>query len=250
MASRYPNRSLSWPILWAGVELIAESEECVLKSYLCPAGVWTLGWGATSNIGPRMTWTQDQADEDLLMRLNILVGRIIPMCRVKPDEHELAAFCSLADNIGLLGFSKSTVLRLHNAGDKAGAARAFKLWNKATVNGKLVVMDGLVTRRSREAALYIQVDEHAHSEPMPHAVAPESKLTESPIMRSGIATATAGGVAVISQVGDDAGKWSDRFAAVAQNFGVSPIVLLGIGLVVAGCVVMYWRHKQRQEGWA
>ena len=47
MASKLPNPSLAWPIVMAGVALIAQAETCRLKAYRCPAGVWTCGWGET-----------------------------------------------------------------------------------------------------------------------------------------------------------------------------------------------------------
>ena len=57
---------------------------------------------------------------------------------------------SLAYNIGMGNFSASTLLRKHKAGDHAGAAAQFAVWNKA--NKK--VMAGLTRRRAAEAALY------------------------------------------------------------------------------------------------
>jgi lysozyme len=49
------------------------------------------------------------------------------------------------------GFLTSTVLRKHNAGDKPGAADAFRMWVKS--GGR--VMKGLQRRREAERALYI-----------------------------------------------------------------------------------------------
>ena len=36
-----------------GINLIKEFEGCRLKAYKCPAGVWTIGYGHTSNVKPR-----------------------------------------------------------------------------------------------------------------------------------------------------------------------------------------------------
>ena len=51
-----------------GLKLIREFEECHLKAYRCPAGVWTIGWGNTRHADGRPvregdTLTQAQADE-------------------------------------------------------------------------------------------------------------------------------------------------------------------------------------------
>jgi GH24 family phage-related lysozyme (muramidase) len=58
---------------------------------------------------------------------------------------------SLAYNIGLGNYATSTVLKRHKAGQYAGAANAFLLWNKA--GGK--VLPGLVLRREDERSLYM-----------------------------------------------------------------------------------------------
>ena len=66
------------------------------------------------------------------------------------NAHQTAGMVSLAYNIGLGNFGKSSVLRLHKAGDFAGAQGSFGAWNKAA--GK--VMPGLTRRRAAEAAIY------------------------------------------------------------------------------------------------
>jgi lysozyme len=58
---------------------------------------------------------------------------------------------SLAYNIGMAAFGRSSVLHRHNAGAHDKAADAFLLWNKA--GGK--VLPGLVRRRNAERALYL-----------------------------------------------------------------------------------------------
>jgi hypothetical protein len=71
-------------------------------------------------------------------------------------------------------------LRPQNRGDHAAAARAFGLWNKARVNGKLTELRGLTSRRAAEAALYLRPSDGKPA-PMPQAVAPESRIAASPI---------------------------------------------------------------------
>ena len=48
-----------------GVSLIKSFEGCRLKSYKCPAGVWTIGFGHTAGVKEGDTITQEQADEYL-----------------------------------------------------------------------------------------------------------------------------------------------------------------------------------------
>lgn len=135
----------------AGLDIIREFEGLRLKAYVCPAGVLTIGYGSTgSHVKPGMVITEAQADELLrsdLRRFEDAVATAAP----KATDNQFSAMVSLAFNIGVAAFTRpSTVLRRHLAGDHAGAADAFAMWNKA--GGK--VLPGLVRRRAAEAALY------------------------------------------------------------------------------------------------
>ncbi|MGE0725170.1 MAG: lysozyme [Alphaproteobacteria bacterium] len=128
---------------------------------------WTVGWGCT---GPEIVegtaWTQEQADAELLARVEELDRQIVGELEVETTTNQRAALIILAYNIGIgrhadrrrgikgLGLRGSTLLRLLNAGDVAGAADQFLVWNKA---GGLV-MAGLVTRREAERALFLTPD--------------------------------------------------------------------------------------------
>ena len=48
------------------LKLIRDSEGCKLNSYKDCIGIWTLGYGQTQGIKQGMTWTQQQADDDLI----------------------------------------------------------------------------------------------------------------------------------------------------------------------------------------
>jgi len=55
----------------AGLSLIKEFEGLSLKSYICPAGVWTIGWGHTGpDVKANMTISETKADE--LLRQDVL----------------------------------------------------------------------------------------------------------------------------------------------------------------------------------
>jgi GH24 family phage-related lysozyme (muramidase) len=66
------------------------------------------------------------------------------------SQHQFDAMVSFAYNIGVANLAGSTLLKLHKAGDFAGAQQQFGRWNKAA--GK--VLPGLTRRRAAEAALY------------------------------------------------------------------------------------------------
>lgn len=255
-----PDPSLPWPIPRPAVALIAEFESCRLRAYRCPAGVWTVGWGETAGVAPGMVWTQAQADQRFCDSLIAFTQQVQQLLTAHAEPNQLGALVSLAYNIGMAAFTRSSVLKAHNAGDAQAAARAFGLWNKARVNGVLTVLAGLTRRRAAEAALYLTPEPGEHVERMPQAVATESKLAESPMMRGG-ATTVAGGAAVAApalapvlehvETAKGAMATLKALADQAQEFlGFPPIVLVGVALVAAGWLVMHWRAKQREQGWA
>jgi len=145
--------SASWQSIAA--PLIQHYEAFRADAYLCPAGVWTIGWGSTGpDIKRGMRWTRAQADARFAADLEHFGAQVMRMVRVPLQPHEQAALVSLVYNIGAANFAASTLVRKLNAGDRAAAATQFAVWNKARVNGKLVVLKGLVARRAHEARIF------------------------------------------------------------------------------------------------
>lgn len=266
-----PTPTLAWPIAWEAVKLIALSESLQLRAYKCPAGVWTCGWGETDGVKPGMVWTKAYADKRLLESLIEYKDRVLDLCKVAPTATQLGALVSLAYNIGLGALAKSSVLKAHNRGDRQAAARAFGLWNKAKVGGKLQALPGLTLRRAKEAALYLTpvVEAEAgaasvEAPTMPQAVQAESALVKSPIMQSGAATAATGALTLLSSIAEPAKQAQEHLqtvtatatqahataSTVANLLGVQPLTLVAVAMLVAGCVAVYWRFKQRREGYA
>lgn len=157
----------------AGAELLTESERIRLKAYFCPAGVPTIGRGHTKGITAQMvrdgyTITADQ-ERTMFVEDMVEWERDVKAClKRKPNENQLAAFICLAYNIGINGFKNSTVVREFEKGNDTAAAAAFAMWNKATVDGKKVVMRGLVIRRAKEAALFLAPE--TGTDPIPQSV--------------------------------------------------------------------------------
>lgn len=134
------------------VELVKTFEGCRLKAYLDVGGIWTIGWGYTSNsVGPNTVWTQGQADEMLKVKLYEFYVGVKEMVGIPVKIEQLEALTSLAYNIGLGALRKSTLLKKLNKCDIEGAADEFLRWNK--VNGKVV--DGLTRRRQKERELFL-----------------------------------------------------------------------------------------------
>lgn len=249
-----PDHALPWPICWAGVLLIASAEGLRLKAYKCPAGIWTCGRGETDGVTPTTVWTQAQADQRFLEALSERAQQVLALCTEHPTDNQLAAMVSLAYNIGMGAFAKSSVLKAHNRGDSQAAARAFSLWDKARVGGVLQPLAGLTARRAAEAALYLRPEDDAPHQVMPQAVAAESTLAASPIAQSGAATAGLGALGVVSQAGDQIGAVSSTVGTaksfVTDTLGIPASWFLPLVMIAAGVVVVVYRQKQRREGWA
>lgn len=250
-----PDPKLPWPIPLEAVELIADAEGLRLKAYRCPAGVPTIGWGHT---GPDVVlgvtvWTKEQADMALLVDITERASAVRSKCTQMPTANQLGAMVSLAYNVGIEGFAKSTVLKRHNAADWQAASRAFGLWNKARVDGVLKELAGLTARRAAEAALYLMPEGDAPMLDMPQAVEAETSMAESPINKGGIAAAGTGVIAILSEAGTSLGGLREPLGAVrdfmASTLGVPPSWILPIMLIGVGGAVVYWRWKQRQKGW-
>lgn len=148
--------------------------------------------------------------------------------------------------------ARSSLLKAHNRGDHAAAGRAFAMWNKAKVKGRLTVLPGLTARRAAEAALYLRPEPDSWRQPMPQAVASEPALAASPTVQSGAATAGVGALALIGQAGDTIGPIKatvDTAKSFASDtLGVPPgYVLPGLALVL-GAVVLWRRYGQRAGG--
>lgn len=149
-----------------GVALIRAAENCArhlgagkFAAYPDPASggaPWTIGWGSTGpDIKPHTIWTQAQCDArqeaDLAARAAQISQFLGP---VPTTQNQFDALMSLAYNIGVGGEERSSVMRLHKAGDHAGAAAAFLLFDEAAHK----VEPGLTRRRKAEATLYATPD--------------------------------------------------------------------------------------------
>lgn len=135
-----------------GIALIKEFEGLRLLAYLDVAGVWTIGYGHTATARRKQKITREQAYmlliEDLAAR-EPLVSRALSR---PPAQNQFDAMMSLAFNIGVNAFTKSTLLNRFNAGDTAAAANQFLRWVYA--GGRKV--PGLTRRRRAERALFLR----------------------------------------------------------------------------------------------
>jgi lysozyme len=138
-----------------GIELIKLFEGCKLKSYKCPAGIWTIGYGNTfyldgSKISMGQKISQDEADMLLLKLLPKYEAIVDRNIKVIVNQNQYDALVSFCWNCG----SSESLFRLVNI--KATDEIIHKWWTTHYVMGGGKVLAGLVRRRKVEADLFIK----------------------------------------------------------------------------------------------
>lgn len=133
-----------------GIDLIKSFEGLRLKSYQDSVGVWTIGYGTTRGIGPGMSITTEQAERMLMNDIARFEPELDKQAKVSLSQSQWDALMSFIYNLGSANLGSSTLLKLLNSGDYAGAAEQFPRWNKA--GGQ--VLAGLTKRRAAERAMF------------------------------------------------------------------------------------------------
>lgn len=137
-----------------GLAILQYFESCRLEAYWDADGkVWTIGWGDTGpDVVQGLRITQAKADERLQRRLDReFVPGVLGVLTRPATQAQLDAMVDLAYNIGVSAFRGSTLVRLFNAGDQAGAAEQFLRWNRS--GGKVLL--GLRRRRAADRARFL-----------------------------------------------------------------------------------------------
>jgi len=134
------------------INIIKKSEGVRYKAYKGPAGHWLIGYGHKAGVQPGMTITAEQAAKYLRADLKHFEQAITRVVKTPINRNEFSAMVCLSYNIGSGNFSRSTVLKELNKGNRKAAADAFLMWNK--VNKK--VNSHLVKRRKEERALFLK----------------------------------------------------------------------------------------------
>jgi len=132
------------------IAIIKEFEGLELKSYLCPAGVWTIGFGHTKNVMPGQTISEEWAEiflKEDLAEAEKCVEKNLPGL----NQSQFDALVSFVFNVGCGAFYKSTLLKLIRKNETDFTIfPEFGKWVNA--NGK--PLPGLIRRRRQEAKLY------------------------------------------------------------------------------------------------
>lgn len=264
-----------------GLAFIRVVEGDKLKAYYCLAGIKTISVGVTTDAlhdaDVRITYKDGVVSRDVLMNraitqeesrrvfaavVDYFENAIEAMLGAKSKSalpHEFDALVSLAWNIGLGAFGRSSVLRRYLAGDKAGAAQAFLLWDKAKVNGVRQTVRSLTRRREAERLMFLGLGvgmPRTQPASMPQAVSPptaaETAINPKPLAKSrtvgGAATAGTGGAVV---AGEAIAKASTELERADGHLSAGTMIGLALGaLIIAGALVaLYARWDDAGRPW-
>lgn len=142
-----------------GIDLIKKFEGIRLKSYICPAGVLTIGYGHTGpDVYPNQQITAEEAEKLLWEDTESAQQAVSSFVSAKINQNEYDSLVSFTFNVGPTAFVNSTLLRLLNKGaDRKVVAAEFGRWVKA---GSDTPVPGLVRRREEERKLFLEKVKH------------------------------------------------------------------------------------------
>jgi lysozyme len=136
--------------------IIKKYEGLRLEAYLCPAGVWTIGYGTTMYPNRAKVKQGESISKSMAERLlDIDVQERIRAMRLPAhlNDNQVSALVSFAYNVGVAAFLGSTLRKKVLLNDKDPAIKdEFLKWKIA--GGK--VFKGLLNRRHEEAELYFK----------------------------------------------------------------------------------------------
>jgi lysozyme len=135
------------------VACIAPAEGLRRMAYNDPVGIPTICFGETRGVKLGDKATTEECKDMLGKRVAEDFVPGVERCITQPMQPKLeASFVSLAYNIGVEHFCRSSVAHKYNAGDTAGACNAMLEY----VYARGIKLPGLVTRREKERALCLE----------------------------------------------------------------------------------------------
>jgi GH24 family phage-related lysozyme (muramidase) len=111
--------------------------------------------GQSQPAGRRVRHGRDQAEADALFdhAMGLIEQKLDAMVHIPLADYEAGALLSMQYNIGSSAMASSTVIRLLNLGDRAGAAEHMLDWDHTGT----VVSPGLHQRRTVERAVFLHL---------------------------------------------------------------------------------------------
>lgn len=234
----------------AGLELIIEFEglhekmpDGRYKAYRCPAGVWTIYAGCTEGVAEGMIVTEAEGKAMLATEMAKHEAAVERLVKVPLTQGQFDALVSFSYNVGSGALEGSTLLKLLNAGDYAGAKGQFSRWTKAAG----VELAGLVRRRAREAEVFGAAVQTAT---MPQKVeAPATPVVDAKTSRKFSLAERMKQLQVtvastpLAWAGLDNIQATKIYADAIKGF----VTTYGVHVMIVGCVVMYVLAQIFQE---
>jgi lysozyme len=113
-----------------GLDLLMAREGKRNAPYFDSVGVLTVGYGHTgADVVLGYDWTDDQIERAFAKDLERFEGAVNDAVKVPLPQHAFDALVSFAYNVGVGAFKSSTLVRVLNAGDMAGAAKQLDRWH-------------------------------------------------------------------------------------------------------------------------
>ncbi|MER2519724.1 MAG: lysozyme [Bdellovibrionales bacterium] len=133
-----------------GLAIIKEFEGLHLTPYLCPAKVWTIGYGHTRTVRAGMVLTREEAQDLLDEDLRLFERAAQRLVKVPLNDNQFSALVSFVFNVGIANFERSTLLKLLNRTWYEQVPAQLTRWSRA--GGE--ILGGLARRRAAEARLW------------------------------------------------------------------------------------------------
>lgn len=138
-----------------GLELLKSFEGLRLTAARLPDGRWTMGHGHTQYAREGATITEADAEALLLYDLIPVAAAVNEAITVEISQNQFDALVCFAFNVGVDAFRQSEVLTRVNQERMTEAALAMAIWRAGAFDGRRIVLDALVRRRSAEEALLL-----------------------------------------------------------------------------------------------
>lgn len=133
-----------------GIKLIQFFEGCYLEAYLCPARVWTIGYGHTKGVKEGDVIDQEAAEALFIEDIEEFEMYVTKLVEVPLEQNHFDALVSWTFNLGPTNLRSSTLLKKLNDGLYGEVPEQLKRW----VFSGGVKLRGLERRRLAEAALW------------------------------------------------------------------------------------------------
>lgn len=134
-------------------DFVRQFEGLSLKAYLCPAGVWTIGYGHTSGVKEGDEIDQSEADALLIEDLTNTASELARLVNVPVTRGQYVALMSLAFNLGVRNLVRTCPKLLRSLNERRFDDCAVEFSDVVYANGRK--LQGLVRRRAAEMELFL-----------------------------------------------------------------------------------------------